>query len=196
MFSTGSRGQVGTGTLLVFISVVLVAGATAGVVTNTAGFLQYQSDETSESSTAEVSDRLEVAYSVGVVGSDRSSAELEELELIVRPAADATAIELDNTTVQYQSSGGVTTLVSNSSGDGAGPTFSVEPLQGDAGDGVLSDSSDRAKLTIPLDGETAALESLRRGEELELTLTTGSGANTRVQHTVPAVAPGDGAVKL
>lgn len=196
MFSTGSRGQVGTGTLLVFISVVLVAGATAGVVTNTAGFLQFQSEETSESSTAEVSDRLEVAYSVGVVGGDGTSAELEALELIIKPAADATAIELENTTVQYQSPDGTTTLVSDGAGDGTEPTFSVEPLQGDAADGVLSDPSDRAKLTIPLDGQTAALESLRRGEELELTLTTASGANTQVQHTVPAVAPGDEAVTL
>lgn len=196
MFSTGSRGQIGTGTLLVFISVVLVAGATAGVVTNTAGFLQFQSDETSESSTAEVSDRLEVAYSVGVVGSDGAAAEVEELELIVKPAPDATAIELDNTTLQYQSPGGVTTLVSNGSHDATGPTFSVEPLQGDAADGVLSDPSDRAKLGIPLNGKTAALESLQRGEAVELTLTTGSGANTQVQHTVPAVAPDDEAVKL
>jgi archaellin len=194
MFSTGSRGQVGTGTLLVFISVVLVAGATAGVVTNTAGFLQYQSDQTSESSTAEVSDRLEVAYSVGVV--DGASAELDGLELIVKPAADATAIELDNTTVEYRSPEGVTTLVSNGSQDATGPTFNVEPLQGDAADGVLSDPSDRAKLAIELDGETAALESLRRGEAVELTLTTDSGADTQVQHTVPAVAPDDGAVKL
>ena len=194
MFSTGSRGQVGTGTLLVFISVVLVAGATAGVVTNTAGFLQYQSDQTSESSTAEVSDRLEVAYSVGVV--DGTTAELDGLELIVKPAADATAIELDNTTVEYRSPEGGTTLVSNGSQDATGPTFTVEPLQGDAADGVLSDPSDRAKLAIELDGETAALESLRRGEAVELTLTTDSGADTQVQHTVPAVAPDDGAVKL
>jgi len=196
MFSTGSRGQVGTGTLLVFISVVLVAGATAGVVTNTAGFLQYQSDETSESSTAEVSDRLEVAYSVGVVDGDGSSAELEGLELIVKPASDATAIELDNTTVEYRSPAGVTTLVSNGSQDATGPTFSVDPLQGDAANGVLSDPSDRAKLAIELDGETAALQSLRRGEEVQLTLTTDSGADTQVQHTVPPVAPDDGAVKL
>ena len=196
MFNTGSRGQIGTGTLLVFISVVLVAGATAGVVTNTAGFLQYQSDETSEHSTAEVSDRLEVAYAVGVVGSDGSAAEIEGLELIVKPAPDATAIELENTTVQYRSSAGRTTLASDSVGSGTEPTFSVEPLQGDAADGVLGDPSDRAKLTIPLDGETAALESLRRGEKVQLTLTTDSGANTQVQHTVPAVAPDDGAVKL
>ena len=81
-------------------------------------------------------------------------------------------------------------------GGGTEPTFSVEPLQGDAADGVLGDPSDRAKLTIPLDGETAALESLRRGEKVQLTLTTDSGANTQVQHTVPAVAPDDGAVKL
>lgn len=195
MFSTGSRGQVGTGTLIVFISVVLVAGAAAGVVTNTAGFLQFQSEETSESSTAEVSDRLEVAYSIGVVDSDSAETELQQLELIVGPAPDATAIDLDNTTVQFQSPDRATTLVSDGA-TGTGPTFRVEPLQGDADDNVLSDPGDRSKLVIPLDGDTTALEPLRRGEEVAVTLTTPSGATTHVQHTVPPADPNDRAVRL
>lgn len=194
MFSTSSRGQVGTGTLIVFISVVLVAGAAAGIVTNTAGFLQFQSAETSESTTAEVSDRLEVAYSIGVVDSDSSETEIQQLELIVGPAPDATAIDLDNTTVQYQSPDRATTIVSDGA-NGNGPTFSVEPLQGD-GDNVLSDQDDRSKLVIPLDGDTTALEPLRRGEEVTLTLTTGNGATTHVQHTVPPADPSDRAVRL
>ena len=195
MFSTGSRGQVGTGTLIVFISVVLVAGAAAGVITNTAGFLQFDSTETSESSTAEVSDRLAVAYSIGVVDSDSAETELQQLELIVGPAPDATAIDLDNTTVQYQSPDRAITLVSDGA-NGSGPTFSVEPLQGDTDDNVLSDPTDRSKLVIPLDDETTALEPLQRGEGVTVTLTTASGATTQVQHTVPPADPNDGAVKL
>jgi len=195
MFSTGSRGQVGTGTLIVFISVVLVAGAAAGVVTNTAGFLQFHSEEASESSTAEVSDRLEVAYSIGVVDSDSAGTELQQLELIVGPAPDATAIDLDNTTAQYQSPDRATTLVSDGADD-SGPTFSVEPLQGDANDNVLSDPADRSKLIIPLDDEKTALEPLRRGEAVTVTLTTPSGATTQVQHTVPPADPNDRAVRL
>jgi archaellin len=196
MFSTGLRGQIGTGTLIVFISVVLVAGAAAGVVTNTAGFLQFQSTETGESSTAEVSDRLAVAYSIGVVDSGGGETELKRLELIVKPAPDATAIDLDNTTVRYQQPTGVTTLLSENTADSAGPTFSIEPLQGKTDDNVLSDPADRSKLVIPLADDTTALQPLQRGEEVRLTLTTDSGANTYVQHTVPPTDPTDTAVRL
>ena len=195
MFSTRSRGQVGTGTLIVFISVVLVAGAAAGVVTNTAGFLQFESETTTETSTAEVNNRLVVAYSVGVVDSDSTETELEQLELIVGPAPDATPIDLDNTTVQYQSPDRATTLVSNEADD-HGATFSIEPLQGETDNNVLSDSTDRSKLVIPLDNETTALESLRRGETVTVTLTPASGATTQVQHTVPPADPNDRAVRL
>jgi len=195
MFSTRSRGQVGTGTLIVFISVVLVAGAAAGVVTNTAGFLQFESTETSESSTAEVSDRLAVAYSIGVVDNDSTETRLTQLELIVGPTPDATPIDLDTTTVQYQSPGHTTTLVSDGV-NGSGPTFSVKPLQGDTDDNVLSDPTDRSKLVIPLGDETTALEPLQRGDGVTVTLTTASGATTQVQHTVPPADPNDGAVKL
>ncbi|WP_128475992.1 archaellin/type IV pilin N-terminal domain-containing protein [Halorussus pelagicus] len=61
------RGQVGIGTLIVFIAMVLVAAMASGVLVNTAGFLQTKSEQTGQESVDSVVNRLQVTSKVGRV---------------------------------------------------------------------------------------------------------------------------------
>ena len=65
---SSERGQVGIGTLVVFIAMVLVAAIAAGVLVNTAGFLQTKSEQTGQESTAQVSNRVQVVSAYADVG--------------------------------------------------------------------------------------------------------------------------------
>jgi flagellin FlaB len=128
--NTEERGQVGIGTLIVFIAMVLVAAIAAGVLINTAGFLQSQAESTGQESTDLVSERIETGEAVGVIGADTT--ELKSVKVRVSAAPGADDIDLASTTIQAVGPNGQANLVfSSSDADGndlAGTPFS----EGDA----------------------------------------------------------------
>ena len=173
------RGQVGIGTLIVFIAMVLVAAIAAGVLINTAGFLQTQAEATGEESTAQVSDRLQVVSQSGNVTTIDSTRVVDELNITVAQAPGASNIDLSETSVELIGINGQETFQLNSA------AATIDIYTGSSGDVVLTDTSDRADVGIDLEGTNSVYGTLEGGDRLSLTFTTPSGATTTAELRVP-----------
>ncbi len=180
------RGQVGIGTLIVFIAMVLVAAIAAGVLINTAGFLQAQAEATGEESSEQVSDRVEV---ISVVGNTNATGEtgdvVDQLDISVRRAPGADNIDLNNSIVEVFANGNSSTLTFDA-GTADANNFSVSMIQGT--DNTLADSSDRAELTVNLDANG---QSLEEGDSVTVTITTAAGGTAFVEKRAPSTLSAD-----
>jgi flagellin FlaA/flagellin FlaB len=195
------RAQVGIGTLIVFIAMVLVAAIAAGVLINTAGFLQSKSQATGQQSSKQVSDRLQEVVTTGLV--DTSNNEIRAVNVTVTQAPGAGEIDLQNATVSWIGEDNSYTYVhgqqdASSSTDptlsGADEFFTVEVVrnEGTSQTGtVLNDADDRFTLNFALanpsggESQISAADKLVEGEEVTIKINTQAGGTTTVRFTVP-----------
>ncbi|WP_049922547.1 archaellin/type IV pilin N-terminal domain-containing protein [Halopiger djelfimassiliensis] len=168
------RGQVGIGTLIVFISMVLVAAIAAGVLINTAGFLQTQAEATGEESTAQVSDSVQVMTAVGITNAtteyhdgaesaenwwaedDPDRDEIVHVELSVQKSPGAGPIDISKATIEYLNDEALTLTHNGTYNAGAtdgfnqSNSFLTEEVRGTSGPNVLMADDDRLTVHIPL----------------------------------------------
>ena len=180
------RGQVGIGTLIVFIAMVLVAAIAAGVLINTAGFLQTQAEATGEESTQQVSDRLQIVSQSGYLD-DPVSGNVDHLQFVVSQSPGASNIDLDEVSVELIGADGQTTLQLSES------AATIDIFTG-GGNNVLTDNGDRAEVALALTenndvGVASGDElgyTLQEGDSLTVSFTTSSGATTMTEIRVPS----------
>ena len=204
------RGQVGIGTLIVFIAMVLVAAIAAGVLINTAGFLQSGAEETGQQSSDQVTNRLDV---VSVVGQsiDQTNSEVDKVVITVKKAPGSNNIDLSATTIQFVHSSGASDLTYNgdfdaNTADDVNPTnpaedFGVAEVQDEGGDSlstdgvVLNDPADRAQIVIDTT-DSGVTDGFGEGETATIRMNTQSGGTTETRLVVPQTLSGDSAVGL
>ncbi|MCY4729334.1 flagellin [Natronomonas gomsonensis] len=178
--SEDDRGQVGIGTLIIFIALVLVAAVAAGVLVQTSGLLQAQAENTGQDAQSEVGNQISVVSATGTV----NDGAVDQVDLVVKKSAGSDPLDLSDATIEYTSDTATQTLTQGSAGSDAFGTSSV----GSGSDTVMSDNGDRITVTIDtsnIEGDGTAGSGLAAGEEATLRIVDQSGATTIYGVNVP-----------
>jgi flagellin-like protein len=180
--SDDDRGQVGIGTLIIFIALVLVAAVAAGVLIDTSGQLESRASDTGADAQAEVSNQIDVVSATG----ETSGSSVDTVTLVVKKSPGSDPIDLSAATIEYTSDTSSVTLTHDSSAGSA--SFSTTSKAGSASDDILDSNNERIEITI----DTASIESssLSAGADADLEIVDQSGASTVYGVNVPDVLTG------
>jgi flagellin-like protein len=182
--SKEDRGQVGIGTLIIFIALVLVAAVAAGVLVNTSGELQSRASDTGDDAQAQVSNQIDVVSATGEINS-AGNGNVSTVTLVVKKSPGSDPIDLKDATIEYTSNSNSQTLTE---GALSSTKFSTNEIKGN-GDVVLDDTDERVEITI----DTSSIESgngVPPGGNVELQIVDQSGASTVYGVNVPDVLTG------
>jgi len=209
---TQDRGQVGIGTLIVFIALVLVAAIAAGVLINTAGFLQSQAEATGQESTSQVADGLQVQTSTATVS---GTGDIKTIELEVGLAAGSNPINVSESTIEWVGENNATTLTVDDVEVGSDTIASHAYIDTTSDSLELNSQGDTT--TIIISSEDAGATSVMNDESLvatnadpappgdlpmtgsdraTVTITTATGAQTTTELNAPRILQNGEGVNL
>ena len=176
------RGQVGIGTLIVFIALVLVAAVAAGVLINTAGDLQSKASDTGDDAQSQVSNQIDVVSATGETSG--GDAPVEEITLVVKKSPGSDPIDLSAATIEYTSDSASKTLTFNSSAGAS--SFATKQVGSGGPTEVLDETSQRVEIVIDVNSIESG-SGLSEGASATVEIVDQSGATTTYGVNVPQV---------
>jgi flagellin FlaB len=159
-----NQADVGIGTLIIFIAMILVAAVAAAVLIQTSGVLQQKAQQTGKEATAEVASNLKVTSVMGQTDSTHSYA--RQLNITMELAAGGTAIDFSKVVIKYINETTSTTLnlQTDASTGATGTLFNYsEERVGIGNPNFVLQSADLAVVTLDLSQMNQQLYPRKRG---------------------------------
>ncbi len=200
--SKDEKGQVGIGTLIVFIAMVLVAAIAAAVLINTAGLLQQRATTTGQEATSQTSTGLQVIGASGTVDSDAKT--VTEVNFTVKLRAGSQDINMNNTVLSYSDDKTAAELLRYTSANAENYT-TTDVQDEDGSHPIFNAKGDTFKVTVNLtqvrgdvnnDGNVTAADGLPEGDQATIRLLPATGSSTMYTINVPESLSGMSKVDL
>jgi flagellin-like protein len=185
---TIDRGQVGIGTLIIFIAMVLVAAVAAGVLINTSGMLEAQASTTADDTQDQVTNNVEFVSATGEVDSDGDF--INAVSFTVMKGAGADSISIDDATLEFASNDDVETYnLEDAAGDGdtfdpKNQSVNMSMLKG-SDTSVLQNQDERLEITVRFDADANPVAKMDQGDRATVTFVDQSGAESLYGVNVP-----------
>ena len=103
-----NQADVGIGTLIVFIAMILFAAVAAAVLIQTSGVLQQKAQQTGKEATSEVASNLKISSVVGTT--DTNSVRVQQLNVTLELAAGGSPIDFSKVVIKYINESSTTVL--------------------------------------------------------------------------------------
>ena len=177
------QGQVGIGTLIIFIAMVLVAAVAAAVLIQTSGVLQQKAADTGTEAIEEVSGNL-IVQSVTGTRDDSSTTNLTSYIITLKVAPGAGRIDLGQMVITVKDKDSTTNLVHGTIADGTNFTTSeIRDADNSYTDSTyVINSGDLVEVTI--NASASSIQTAPR-EDVSFTLTPEAGTPVRLDLTTP-----------
>jgi len=156
-------GDVGIGTLIIFIAMVLVAAVAAAVLIQTSGVLQQKAQQTGKEATSEVSSNMKVVTVVGTRTLSDVATPVSSLNTSVELSAGGSQIDFSQAIIKYINETTTTTLSYKANGaDATHFNFSKDRNPSGTGPSILA-AGDLGIINIDLNATSQDLAVRMRG---------------------------------